>query len=127
MDNSSQASYKECFEKGIPTIQNVLSFQPFFGVAIRRTLSIVFAWPHKIYNFRLDENHLVTLHLPSLATHPSIHNPPNFYISDNPLLCDCHMDYLAKMYQHTQTGILNIEKGNIFLYFVEEDHLSRIV
>lgn len=53
---------------------------------------------------RLDDNHLVTLHLPSLATHPSIHNPPNFYISANPLLCDCHMDYLAKMYQHTQTG-----------------------
>lgn len=53
---------------------------------------------------RLDNNHLVTLHLPSLATHPSLHTPPNFYLSDNPLLCDCHMDYLAKMDQHTQTG-----------------------
>ena len=52
---------------------------------------------------RLDGNSLVTLHLPSLATHPSL-EAPHFYLAGNPLLCDCHMDYLAKMPQLTQTG-----------------------
>ena len=61
----------------------------------------------------------MTLHLPSLATHPSPYNPfsaVQFYISNNPLLCDCHMDYLSKMNQLTETGnhqsLLNHLKKN---------------
>lgn len=57
-----------------------------------------------LVSVRLDDNHLVTLHLPSLATHPSLSTPPEFYLADNPLQCDCHMDYLANMHQHTTTG-----------------------
>ena len=54
--------------------------------------------------FRLEGNKLVTVHLPSLATHPAIQVPAQFYLAANPLLCDCHMDYLARMWELTQTG-----------------------
>ena len=53
---------------------------------------------------RLNGNKLVTVHLPSLATHPSLELAPQFYLAANPLLCDCHMDYLARMWELTQTG-----------------------
>ena len=60
---------------------------------------------------RLDGNKLVTVHLPSLATHPSLQVPAEFYLAANPLLCDCHMDYLARMWELTQTGE-NLEQKN---------------
>ena len=53
---------------------------------------------------RLEGNKLVTVHLPSLATHPALQVPAKFYLGANPLLCDCHMDYLARMWELTQTG-----------------------
>ncbi|ESO88931.1 hypothetical protein LOTGIDRAFT_182816, partial [Lottia gigantea] len=76
--------------------------------AINYIAPFTFRTMHQLKNVRIDFNNLTSLPVLSVEISRNAHPKPTFYISANPLSCDCSLSWLK--------GVMDGDAGNVDLY-----------